>query len=68
MIIRCMDGHNSWKFDGTPAQCTKAATERLGWYDEDDILWYSFLCGVHANDSVQPDSRDRNVPHTEAVS
>lgn len=67
MKIRCMNDH------GSETRCTATATERLGWYDdEDDILWYSFLCKTHAvsavHDAGAPEVHDQQVPHTEAVS
>lgn len=51
MIITCQN-----------PDCTDKATERLGWYDEDMILWYSFMCWRHSTHET-PDTLDNQVPH-----
>lgn len=42
------------------------ATERLGWEDEDSIVWYSFLCPSCAETATTingtPDIHDQQVP------
>jgi hypothetical protein len=47
-------------------QCSADATWRLGWYDDDNVLWFRFYCDRHRGDFIGvADKIDHNVP-TEA--